>query len=457
MDSAKDLTVGSIIRGITSLAAPLIAASFIQMAYTLTDMAWVGKLGSEPIAAIGAASIIIWFCNSASLVTKIGAEVSISQSLGASNRLKAKQYANHVAQLSVILSLFLACMVFLISPFFIRIFNLTSEINATAVSYLRLASIGLFCTCCNNAFGGIYYGTGNSQTPFRIAAIGLVCNIVLDPLLIFGYLGLPALGTDGAAIATTLSQLLVFVLYATRLFRKQHFALGRLSLLSRLQRNQSLHILRLGLPVSLQNMLFALLSMTITHIVSGFGYLGVAAYSVGGQIEAISWMTAGGFSTALGAFVGQNYGAGQFRRIKDGYRISMLMAGSIGAIAGVLFMLYGEAIFSLFVNEPETVRVGGEYLTIMGISQLFMVIELVTAGAFNGVGRTTPPALVSIVFNVMRVPMAYLLVQLSWLGITGAWWSITISSIFKGTVLVAWFCIVILRHLPKQTAKRVVK
>lgn len=445
MDQVKNLTTGSITRGITSLAAPLIAASFVQMAYSMTDMAWLGRLGSEQVAAVGAASFIIWLCNSLSFVTKIGAEISISQALGSGSKDRAHAFADHAAFLSFLLALSVAVIVYVFSPVMIRFFSLAPHISLQSVGYLQLVVPGLFFTCNNNTFGGIYYGTGNSKTPFRIAATGLVANMLLDPLFIFGAGIIPAMGTKGAALATTLAQLLVFSLYIGRLYTRR-FPLGRLKLFFRIHKDYALWILRLGLPVSLQNMFFATLSSTLAHLASRFGHIGMAVFSVGSQIEAISWMTAGGFSTALGAYVGQNFGAKNWFRIIKGYRISLYLAGSVGLVAGLAFILAGEPIFSLFINEPLTREAGGMYLFVLGFSQVFMVAELVTAGAFNGVGRTLPPAVLSIAGNALRIPLAYWLVTFPALGLTGIWWSLTISSVLKGIVLMLWFWFAVIRH-----------
>ena len=107
--------------------------------------------------------------------------------------------------------------------------------------------------------------------------------------------------------------------------------------------------------------------------------------------------------------------------------------------AGILFFVLNHEIFGLFVNEPEAIEAGGNYLKILALSQLFMVTESVTAGAFNGTGHTTPPALTGIIFTGARIPMAYFLTSFPQLGLTGIWWSITISSILKGSVLPLWF------------------
>lgn len=444
---STDLTQGSIFRSLWVMAVPLISASFIQMAYSMTDMLWLGHLGSDAVAAAGAAGFFTWMCNALSFMSKIGAEITVSQSMGAKDHQRAAIYADQAVKLSALMGLGYACLIFIFAPTLIGLFHFEPHIAERAVGYMRIIAPGLFFQFNNNTFSGLYNGQGDSRTPFRTTAVGLVVNIALDPLLIYGYGPFPQLGTAGAAIATTLAQVVVFCIFSRRVFTDR-FPLGRLNPFTGLKKKFARRIILLGLPVSLENMLFSIFSLTLATLAARWGAIGVATQSIGSQIEAISWMTAAGFSTALAAFTGQNYGARNYERIRKGYRLTMSIAGSIGALAGVLFFLFNKEIFSLFVTEPAAIEAGGEYLKILAISQLFMVTESVTAGAFNGTGNTPPPALVSIVFTGARIPLAYFLTTFPALGLTGIWWSVTLSSIIKGTVLPLWYLYFQRRKMP---------
>ncbi len=433
-----DLTQGSIFRSLWIMAVPLISASFIQMAYSMTDMLWLGHLGSDAVAAAGAAGFFTWLCNALSFMTKIGAEITVSQAVGAKDYKRAAHYASHAITLSALIGLTYACFIIIAAPSLIGLFHFDSDISAQAVNYMRIIAPGLFFQFNNNTFSGLYNGQGDSRTPFRTSAVGLIVNIVLDPLFIYGYGPFPPLETAGAAIATALAQFVVYSIFCHRIF-SQHFPLGRMKLFNCLKKEYSRRILFLGLPVCVENALFSMFSLTLATLAARWGAIGVAAQSIGAQIEAISWMTAAGFSTALAAFTGQNYGAQQYNRIRKGYRLTLGIAGSIGLFAGILFFIFNREIFSLFVNEEVAIQAGGNYLKILALSQFFMVTESVTAGAFNGTGHTTPPALISIILTGARIPMAYLLTTIPALGLTGIWWSITISSILKGTLLPLWF------------------
>ena len=432
------------------MAVPLISASFIQMAYSMTDMLWLGHLGSDAVAAAGAAGFFTWLCNALSFMTKIGSEITVSQSVGAKDYKRAATYAGQAIKLSALIGITYACLTFIFAPRLIGLFHFDSHISEQAIGYMRIVAPGLFFQFNNNTFSGLYNGQGDSRTPFRTTAVGLIVNILLDPLLIYGYGPFPQLGTAGAAIATAVAQLVVYLIFARRIF-SDRFPLGRMQLFTPLKKEAARRIIVLGLPVSMQNALFSMFSLTLATLAARWGAVGVAAQSIGAQIEAVSWMTAAGFSTALAAFTGQNYGAGNYDRIRQGYRLTLGIAGSIGLIAGVLFFIFNKEIFSIFVNEPHAIEAGGEYLRILALSQLFMVTESVTAGAFNGCGRTTPPALTGIIFTGARIPMAYFLTSFPALGLTGIWWSITISSIFKGTVLPLWYLCFQRRKLHPRT------
>jgi len=433
-----DLTKGNILRALWKMALPLILSSFIQTAYAITDMFWLGHLGSEKVAAVGACSFFIWLCNAIALLPKTGAEITISQALGSKDIKRASSYARHAKAMSYTLAISLVLVFFIFSKQMVGLFNFDKEISEIAINYFIIVIPGLFFTFNSFTFNGIYNGSGDTTTPFKIIAIGLIINIILDPILIYGIGFIPRLETNGAAIATTTSEIIVFTIFYYKL-KSSIFFSEKKGLFKDLVRSQIIRLFKLGIPVSSQSALFATFSLVLATLAAKWGPNGVTAQSIGSQIESITWMTASGFATALASFVGQNYGAKNLDRINKGYKIAMSIGGIIGICSSFLFILLGHYIFSLFVDEPNAIEVGGNYLKILGFSQLFMMIEIVSQGAFNGCGYTTPPALVSIFFTGLRIPLAYYLCSFPEIGINGIWLSITISSIFKGTITPSWF------------------
>ncbi|MCC8174114.1 MAG: polysaccharide biosynthesis C-terminal domain-containing protein [Odoribacter sp.] len=214
MNKVTDLTQGSIFSKLWIMAVPLISASFVQMAYNMTDMLWLGHLGSESVAAVGAAGFFTWLCNAISYLTKTGSEITVSQSIGASDEKRALNYANHAVTWSFIFAFICMIVVLITAPHLIGVFSFEEDVAYKSAQYLRIVSPGIFFLFNNNTFSGIYNGQGNSKTPFKITAVGLIINITLDPLLIYGYGFVPAMGTAGAAIATVFSQFVVFAIFS---------------------------------------------------------------------------------------------------------------------------------------------------------------------------------------------------------------------------------------------------
>lgn len=450
LSATRDLTQGSIPRQIIKLSLPIMGTSFVQMAYNLTDMLWLGHAGSNYVAAVGAASYFTWFGVSVMLIARIGAEVGISQSLGAGNQQKALRFANNSVSLVLLMAFIFGVITFIFGNQLISLFKIDDAgVHQSAVSYLKIIAVGAFFYYSNPTFTGIFNGTGNPKMPFRINATGLIFNIILDPVFIYGWWFIPRMGSDGAAIATILSQAIVTILFWAITRRgKGPFANFRFSL--GFDREITKKIFQLGLPVALHSILFASFGMVLTRIISQWGALPIAIQSVGAQIEALSWMTASGFSTALGVFTGQNFGAGNWDRIFKGYMITLAISSVIGIAVTILFLVFGHDIFSAFIPEKEAIALGAVYLAILAISQLFMCVEITTGGAFNGIGQTFPPSAVGILLTGARIPMALVLSQPQYFGVTGVWWSITISSVLKGIVLLGWYHFKVYRNHPEK-------
>ena len=446
----KNLTEGSIPGQLIRLSIPIMGTSFVQMAYNITDMIWLGRVGSDSVAAVGIASFLTWLGVSLMLIARIGAEISVSQALGASEHVKARKFAGNAVTLVILLSIAYGFFTYLLAPHLISFFNIENrDVSGAAVSYLRIIAIGSILYYSNPTFSGIFNGGGISKLPFRLNTTGLIFNLILDPILIFGIGPFPRMGSDGAGIATVISQGIVFLLFIIE-FKKNNSLLEQKWIIGWLNWQYIRKIFSLGTPVAIHSILFASFAMVLTRIISRYGALPIAAQSIGAQIEALSWMTAGGFATALGVFTGQNFGAGNWNRIFKGFWITIGISGTIGILVTFCFIFLGKTIFSVFLSEPDAITLGILYLKILGISQLFMCIEIATGGAFNGIGRTYPPSIVGISLTAARIPLALFLSRPSMLGMSGVWWSMTITSVLKGIVLFSWFNYLIRHHTGKK-------
>lgn len=427
-----DLLKGNIFKSLNSLALPIMLSSLIQMAYNLTDMIWIGGLGSDAVASIGAAGLYMWLGSGLVIIPRSGGQIKVGHSLGANDMKSAREYALSSKQLLVFLAAVFGLLSFFFSQGMISFFNLNNiQTLNDASSYLRICGGLIIFSFFGTYYTGILSSMGNSKISLYVTGIGLGLNIILDPILINGFMFIPGFGVIGAALATVISQFIVYFSF-TILIRKNSI-LNKLSIINRIDYKRIKEVILLGLPVALESMVFAFISMVIARIVARFGDDGVAVQKVGSQIESISWMIGDGYAVAMNSFVAQNYGASDYKRIMKGTKIGFGIMTIWGIFTTILLMLFAEPIFNIFIHEKNVIMMGVDYLKILSVSQLFMCVEIISASCFNGLGNTLPPFIVSFFFTLLRIPLALYLSGIY--GINGIWIAVTVSSILKGIIL----------------------
>lgn len=439
MKGRLDLTEGRITEKLLKLSLPIMGTSFIQMGYNMIDMIWVGKDGSKAVAAVGTAGFFPWLAMAFIMISKVGGEVKVAQSIGENNISTTKSYMKSAIEINIMLAIIYTISLIVFNKQLIGFFKLGDlEVITMSRQYLIIVALGMVFYFINPVFTAIFNGLGNSKIPFRINTIGLVTNIILDPILIFGWGFAPKLGVAGAAIATVFAQIVVTTcfIYIVLKSKEDYF---KLRLFKEIETKYYKVLYKLGLPVAIQSGMFTVFSMLLGVIVASWGPVAVAVQKVGSQIEAISWMTAEGLSVALGSFVGQNYGAKKYSRINKGCKIAIIVSSVLGIITTLVLVFAGESIFSIFIDESEAIEKGAIYLKILGYSQFFMCLEIITTGAFKGLGRTYIPSTIVTILTGARVPLAYFISRPEILGLNGVWWSITLSSILKGILMISLF------------------
>ena len=440
MQHKTDLTQGPIFSKLIKLSLPIISTSFIQMAYNLTDVAWLGRTGPAAVTAVTTAGFFLWFLMAVFNCTKSGTEALVSQAVGRNDLPQARLVAENALAISLYGSILLNVLLFVFSGVLLEFFTLEADVMTQAVAYLKMISFGMCFAVINPVLSAIYIGFGNSKIPFIINSLGFFINMILDPVFIFGFMSVPAFGATGAALATVIANTLVCSIFIFKL-KSPASILPSLKLFSPLVKKIIRQILKIGVPIAAHSVSFCVFSMCIGRIVSAYGTIPLGVQNVGAGIEALSWNSALGFSTSLSAFTGQNYGAGRHDRIKKGYAIILFLSLSIGMVATIAFFFFGEEVFSLFTKEKQMLDTGIFYLKILAVSQIFMCIEITSAGGFYGLGNSKPPSITSIFFTGLRIPAALLVVNYTTFAYAGVWWCISISSVFKGVIVTALFCI----------------
>lgn len=433
----KDLTKGSIIKNLIKVSLPIMGASLFQMAYQIIDMFWLGKLSSGSVAAVGTAGFYIGLSYALASLAFIGVGIKVAQSIGKNKKKEAIEYVIASMVLIIILSLVITLGMFLLRYSLVDIFNIKSEyIYRGAVNYLCIVILFSVFKNINMTFNRVYIGFGSGKIPFIVGTLSLVLNIALDPLLIFGFKAIPSFGIEGAAYATVISQVIAsFIYLAVFLLNIRNQVIAKFKLKLQFIKD----IIILSYPVAAQRVIFTSISIAIGKIISSWGTDAIAIQKIGVQLESLSWVTAGGMQAAITSFIGQNYGAKKFNRLKKGYINAITIMVGVGLVVSSVFLIFPEQIFSLFVKEQNVITGGALYLRILAVSQIFMCIDITTMGAFNGLGKTGIPPINSIILTGLRIPLAILLSSVIGLGVAGVWISISFTTILKGIILMSLF------------------
>ena len=434
-----NLTKGPILKTLTKLAIPIMASSFLGTLYNITDMAWIGLLGSKAVAGVGVGGMFTWLSQGLVAMARMGGQVQVAQCIGRGERDRAHGFAQAAVQLATLMGMAYAVISLLFTRQMVAFFQLTDpEAQTAALSYTKIACGLIVFSFLTLTMTGLYTAQGDSKTPFLANLIGLVTNMILDPVLILGPGPFPKLGVVGAAIATVTAQAIVMTIMILGVFiQKKENVLKGISLTAKIPKEYLSGICRIGIPTAIQGMAYCAISMVLTRMVSAYGAEAVATQRVGGQIESISWNTADGFAAALNAFIAQNYGAGKMDRVRKGYRASLWTVGIWGLLISFVFICFPQAIADIFFHEPKAVATAVGYLVIIGFSEAFMCVELTTVGALSGLGRTRLCSIISITFTSARIPLAIILGGL--IGLNGIWWALSVTSIIKGIIFTCTF------------------
>lgn len=417
-----DLTKGKVISVITALALPIMGSSFLQFTYNLIDMMWVGGLGSGAVASIGSSSLYINIGNAINALVVIGTGIKVAHAIGRKDDQEVKGYINSGIIINTIIGIIFGLVLILAGKGFIGFLNLNNyEVERNAYLYLALNAPILFFAFFNMMYTRILGSFGNNKLAFKINAVGVILNIILDPILIYVF----KFGVIGAGFSTLSANIIMFFLFRINSngILSYTFGIG-------VDYVKIKEIVKLGFPMAFQRILFTIINILLAKIIAVFGSDAIAAQKVGVQIESIAYMIIGGLNGAVASFTGQNFGAGKFKRIKEGYKSSLLIGITYSMVMACAFLLFNKPMIKLFIRDEATIVIAASYLKAVAFSQVFSAIEMISNGLFTGIGKPNIPASISIIFTALRIPFALLLIKP--FGINGIWLSISLSSILKG-------------------------
>ena len=388
--SRQQITDGVIWKQLLIFFFPILMGTFFQQMYNTVDTIIVGRLvGTEALAAVGATGPLVSMVNGFFTGIGSGATVVLAQAYGAGDRKGVSDSIHTGVALSLVLGVMLTVIGVCFGGLVMGWMNTPENCMDDATTYLRIYFAGSIGTVVYNMGAGILRAMGDSKRPTFFLMVTCILNVVLDLL----FVAVLHMGVAGAALATVLSQVISAVLPIVVLLRQKEDRLELKKL--RIERSLLGRILRIGVPAGLQLVTFDFSNILIQSGINSFGDITMAAWTAHGKTDALVWMISGAFGVSITTFVGQNFGAQKYSRIRKGawtcLALSVVMVGALD----VILILFRTQILGIYTDNPEVIAVGSMImLSIMPYEVLFMPIE-VFAGTMRGVGNSLMPTLIT--------------------------------------------------------------
>ena len=440
MKTKNNLTEGSILKSLISLSIPIIFANLLQTAYQLTDTFWVGRLGTDAVAAVSISFPIIFLVVSLGGGLAMAGAVLVAQHKGRGNKKAIDYIASQTISMIVLISIVLAVIGYVLSPFFISLMGAEKSVFSSAVSYMKISFIGMIFMFIYMVFQSLMRGVGDVKTPAYIVLGTVLLNLILDPLFIFGRGFLPAFGVAGAAVATIGTQGLAAMVGIILLLKGRHQIQLRLNNL-RPDWDLMKKMFKIGFPASIAQSTRALGITVMTLLVASFGTVTLAAYGIGSRILGFVIIPAMGLSMATSTLVGQNIGAGKTERAEKITKLSALIGFIILTLAGVTIFLFAKQISAMFIpEEAEVIQSSTLFIKIMALTFGFIGVQMALNGLFRGSGNTMISMVLSIVsLWILRFPSAYILSRHTPLEEIGLWASFPLTNVLAAIISMVWF------------------
>ena len=423
----RDLTVGSIPRHLIVFSLPMLAGSVLQTAYSIINAIWVGQfLGETAMAAITVSFPVVFVLIAIGAGLTLATNILISQHYGARDMAAVRRVVDSSIILIGLLSLALFVLGELMAPTILRAMDTPKDVLPLATHYLRIYLISLPLGFGLFLMRSMLQGIGDSTTPLYFLTFSVVLTAALDPVLMFGWLGLPALGLNGTAWASVIAQALALWALAATLRKRVN------PVAPRLERRgfdwaTTWTTIRIGFPAAVQQSLISVGMVFVISIVNSFGKSATAAFGLASRVDQLAFMPAMTFSLAISTLAGQNIGANRHHRIREIFLWGCLLSGGITLGASLLAVSLPRVLLRAFTGEAALIDLGANYLRIVGACYLFFAIMFVSNGIINGAGHTLVTTFISLLsLWVVRVPVAYWLSRR--LGsVEGVWYAIALS------------------------------
>jgi len=432
----KRLTEGNVSSQLIKLTLPLIGGIFAIIAFNLADTYFVGQLGTQELAAMSFTFPVVMTFGSLAMGLGIGAASIISRAIGEGDQTRVQRFTTNSLSLAlVIVGIFIVLGLLTIDPLFTAL-GAKPDILPLIRDYMQIWYLGMIFLVVPMVGNSAIRAAGNTATPSIIMTIAAGINIALDPIFILGLGGFPRLELQGAALATVIARALTLAASLFVLHFQEHllcFTRPKLSEMLRCWRD----ILHIGLPAAMTNMITPISIGVITRLLAEYGKEAVAAFGVASRLESFAMIALMALAASMGPFVGQNWGAKAYSRVRRSLKVSFQFCLFWGVLMAVVMAASGERLVSLFNGNPDVIAIAALYLLIVPITYAPAGIIQVSSATFNALGKPIPSVVMtSVRMFILYIPLAYL--GASFFGITGIFVATGLSNLLTGIGAYLW-------------------
>ena len=416
-----NMTTGNPYSLMIRFALPLMLGNIFQQMYTVVDTMVVGKgVGVDALAAVGATDWLNWMCIGMVVGIAQGFSIPMAQEFGAGHRETLKKFIGNAISLSTICAVVLFIVFELLSFPILRLLQTPEEIMGTSMQYIGVYFAGVPIIMAYNVLAATLRSMGDGRTPLYAMIVASFTNVVLDVLFV---IVLP-FGVIGAAVATLIAQAVAAGFCFLQLKRSGEIYLSKEEF--RMEGALCKRLLFLSLPLAFQNAIIAVGGMLVQFVVNGFGVLFIAGYTAANKLYGILEIAATSFGYAISTYVGQNVGAGEWKRLKSGHIAALVVSLATSVVIAGGMLIFGTTFVSLFLSgTPEEMKLAGEtayrYLAFMSVALPALYLLYVYRSALQGMGNTVIPLLSGILEFLLRTGMVLLLPRL--IGSDGIFWA----------------------------------
>ena len=421
-----------------SMALPNVVSMLVNSLYNIVDSLFVARISEDAMTALSLVFPIQNFSNAIAIGFGIGINAMIALYLGAGDREKAETAATHGFVLSLVHGVVMMVVSIAIMPGFLRRFTQDETLIAAGITYSTIVFLFLVVNMVSLAFEKIFQAVGRMKVSMVALITGCVCNILLDPVLIFGLGPVPAMGIAGAALATGIGQVLSVVVYLVVCLRTELPVRLRRSCL-RPDAALDGRLYAIGVPAILNLALPSLLVTFLNGLLAAFSQSYVVVLGIYYKLQTFLYLPANGFVQGMRPLIGYNYGAREYARVKKLFQLTLLMSAAIMAAGTVICQVASGQLMGLFTQNPQTIAAGQTALRIISIGFVISAVSTTVSGALEGLGKGAESLVIALCrYVVFIMPLAALLCN--WLGADGAWhafWLTEVLAAVDGKIVAA--------------------